>query len=115
MTQETSTPVRSYGCSRACGNPYDFILIAVSEAFTEMLCLPCFMETARDMMMAVVSPDDPTVTQAVAEFPVSEQTPMNQPVTRKRGHHAPADSDDPGALEEFDGVITEDELPDAFR
>lgn len=106
---------RSYGCSRACGNPYDFVVIAVSEAHTEMLCLPCFVQTAMEMVRAVVSPDDETVQSAVAAFPPSDQVPMSGGVKRRRGHHAPAETEDPDILEVFDGVITADELPDEFR
>lgn len=115
MSETSEAPARSYGCSRACGSPYDFIVIAVSEAFTEMLCLPCMVQTSMDLVRAVVEPDDETVQAAVAEFPASEQVPMTGGVKRKRGHHAPAESDDPDALEMFDGVVTVDELPDAFR
>ena len=115
MTETTATPERSYGCSRGCGNPFDFVFTSVSEAFTELLCLPCFVSTAVGMIQAVTEPDNETVQRAVAEFPPSEQTPMSAGVTRKRGHHAPAEVDDPDALEAFDGVVTVDELPDAFR
>jgi hypothetical protein len=115
MSETSEAPARSYGCSRACGNPYDFVIVTVSEAFTEMLCFPCMVQTAMDMVRAVVNPDDDAVKAAIAEFPASEQVPMVGGVTRKRGHHAPAESDDPDALDFFDGVITEDELPDAFR
>lgn len=115
MSESDVSTGRSYGCSRACGNPYDFIVIAVSEAHTEMLCLPCFVQTAMEMVRAVVSPDDETVQSALTEFPPSDQVPMAGGVKRTRGHHAPAESDDPDMLQVFDGVITEDELPDAFR
>lgn len=115
MSETTTAPARSYGCSRGCGNPYDFVVITVSEAFTEMLCLPCFVGTAMDMVTAVTNPEDQTVQAAVAEMPASEQTPMNQPVGQARGHFAPAESEDPDVLAAFDGVVTENELPEAFR
>ena len=110
-----NTQNRSYGCSRGCGNPYDFIIVTVSEAFSEMLCLPCFVATSMDMIRAVTEPGNPDVMAAVAAMPASDQVPMADPVTRARGHHAPAESDDPTMLEAFDGVVTEDELPEAFR
>lgn len=115
MTTVVNTPERSYGCSRGCGNPFDYVLTAVSESFTELLCLPCFVQTAAMMIRSVVDPTDEAVQAAVAEFPPSDQAPMAAPVTRGRGHHAPAESDDPDEIEMFDGVITEDELPDEFR
>ena len=115
MTAETTTPERSYGCSRGCGNPYDFVMISVATAHAEMLCLPCFITTSLDVVKAVTEPEDSTVQAAMAEFPPEEQAPMSVPVARQRGHHAPAESEDPDLLAAFDGVITEDELPEAFR
>ena len=90
-------------------------MISVATAHTEMLCLPCFITTSLDVVKAVTEPDDETVQAAMAEMPPPEQAPMTSPVTRKRGHHAPAEVEDPDLLAAFDGVITEDELPNAFR
>lgn len=115
MSETDQAPARSYGCSNGCGNPYDFVVVTVSDAFTQMLCFPCFVGAAAVMVKAATDPDDETVRSAVAEFPPAEQVPMKGGVTRKRGHHAPAESDDPDALEVFDGIITEDDLPDEFR
>lgn len=115
MSETDTKPERSYGCSRACGNPYDFIVVTVSEAFTEMLCFPCFVQTAYDTVKAITEADSPDVVAAMAEFPPSEQVPMAGGVKRKRGHFAPAEAEDPDMLAIFDGVITEEELPDEFR
>jgi hypothetical protein len=90
-------------------------MISVATAHAEMLCLPCFITTSLDVVKAVTEPEDSTVQAAMAEFPPEEQAPMSVPVARQRGHHAPAESEDPDLLAAFDGVITEDELPEAFR
>jgi hypothetical protein len=34
---------------------------------------------------------------------------------KKRGHNAPATSDDPDLFDAFEGIITEDELPEDFK
>jgi hypothetical protein len=90
-------------------------MVSVSEAFTEFLCMPCFVTTAVGIIQGLTEPDNETVQAAMAEFPPGEQAPMTEPIRRSRGKHAPAETDDPDLVAAFDGVITEDDLPDEFR
>lgn len=115
MTEQVTTPERSYGCSMGCGNPYDFIRISVQDATTLFLCFPCDVQMMVQSLQALQDADDPEIAAMLADAGTVEQTPMNSGVGRRRGHHAPAEENDPDALEAFDGVVTVDELPDAFR
>lgn len=103
---------RSYGCSYGCGNPYDFIVVMVRDAETQMLCVPCFIRTAMDMVSAIVEPDNPDVQQRVMEAPAPEQVPMNGRQVAARGHEAPVDSLDPDAIGKFEGYVLSDEIDD---
>lgn len=106
---ETIEP-RSYGCSLACGNPYDFIVVLVQDGTTQMLCTPCFVRTAADMLEAMTNPDDPEVQRRIAEAGTVEQVPMYGRQVAGRGHEAPADSLDPDAISEFEGYVLDDEV-----
>lgn len=106
---------RSYGCTFGCGNPYDYIVVAVADGTTEFLCLPCYVRLATDMIAAVTDPDDPKVQKAMAEATAVLQAPMASNGVKPRGKNAPATSQDDDILDAFDSVITEDELPDEFR
>lgn len=114
MTDDTTTERRSYGCSMGCGNPYDFIVVMVSDADTQLLCTPCFVRNAMDMVTAIMNPDDPEVVKRIAEAGAPEQVPMNGRQTAKRGHEAPADSLDPDAIDKFEGYVLDDEVDDVI-
>lgn len=116
MSEPTpDTPVRSYGCSYACGNPYDFIFVSVMDGTTEFLCLPCMVRLASDMVAAVTEPDNPILAQALAGAGQVDSTPMSNGGVKRRGKNAPVTADDDDLISAYDSVITEDELPDAFR
>lgn len=115
MDTDQSTVKRSYGCSLGCGNPYDFIVVMVSGAETQLLCTPCFIQTASQMLEAMINPDNEMVRQLMSEAGETEQVPMNGVRAPRRGHEAPAETDDPDAIEAFDGFVLEDELPDGFK
>lgn len=115
MSLETPAPDRSYGCSFGDGNPYDFILVTVADATTLFLCLPCYLRTSIDVVTAVTQPDSPDVRAALAAAGSVESVPMTSGRVRKRGKNAPADVEDDGLIEAYDGFVTEDELPDEFR
>jgi hypothetical protein len=70
---------------------------------------------ASDMVAAITESDNPDVAAklSVVSGEVLESTPG--PKGRTRGHNAPATTDDPDVFAAYDGVITEDELPEAFR
>lgn len=106
---------RSYGCTFGCGNPYDFILVSVRDGTTEFLCVPCMIRLASDMVEAITNPDSPAVAEAMANAGIFEQPPMPAHVVKGKGHNAPATNLDPDLFDSYDSVITEDELPEAFR
>jgi hypothetical protein len=108
-------PQRAYGCSLACGNPYDFVVILVQDGTTQFLCTPCFVHTAHDMLMAMADPGNSDVQRRMSEAGDVETVPMTQDFVMGRGHNAPAGVDDPDAIEAFAGFVLEDELPDAMR
>jgi hypothetical protein len=112
MTVSDATEVepRSYGCSLACGNPYDFIVVLVEDSSTQMLCTPCFVRTAADMLEAMLNPDDPEVQQRIASAGDIDTVPMKGRQVAKRGHEAPADSLDPDAIEVFESYVLDDEI-----
>lgn len=116
MTAEQPQPlVRSYGCTFGCGNPYDVIVIMVSDGTTEFVCIPCFVKLASDMVAAIVDGDDPNV-KAAMEWASANPSESAPGPTGKRGkHNAPATNDDPDLLDAFDDVITVDDLPEEFR
>lgn len=103
-TQSDDQHPRSYGCTFACGNPYDVIVTMVSDASTEFLCIPCFIKTAADMLTAMTNHDDPTVKAAMAyaaEHPIT-QTPG--PPGRKGKKNAPATANDLDIFAAYDAV-----------
>jgi len=106
---------RSYGCTFGCGNPYDFVFISVRDGTTEFLCLPCFVHLASDMVKAVTEPSADEKAAWSDDELTGQGAPMLTGGSRGRGKNAPATSDDPGLLEAFDSVITEEDLPEVFR
>jgi len=114
--EQTEEPQgRSYGCSFGCGNPYDYIVISCADGSTEFLCLPDYVRLAMDMVAAVTEPDNPMVQAAVLGAGQIEQVPHTHHKPKARGKNAPVTMPDDDTIEEFDGVITVDELPDEFR
>lgn len=106
---------RSYGCSYGDGNPYDFVIIQVGEKEVLMLCTPCFIQTAAQMLEAMQNPDNEVVRKMLAEAPdASEQVPFEDDIPG-RGHNAPVETKDPDAIEAFESFVLEDELPDGFK
>jgi hypothetical protein len=116
MTQPSpNVPDRSYGCSFGCGNPYDFVFVSVRDGTTELLCLPCMIQLATQMVESIQNPDSPIVAAAISAFPSDSLVKVSSPGVKPRGRNAPATTDDPDVIEAFAEMITEDELPDAFR
>lgn len=115
MPDQPVTPVRSYGCTFGCGNPYDVIIVSVADSTTEMLCMPCFVRMASDVMEAITNPDSDAVKAAESLAGEAEQVPMRGDGIRKRGHNAPATATDPDILSAFDSRITPEELGEEFR
>jgi hypothetical protein len=116
MSEPTpDTPPRSYGCSFGCGNPYDFVFVSVVDGTTEFLCLPCMVRLASDMVAAVTEPDNPSLLSALAGAGKIDTAPMSNGGVKRRGKNAPVNTDDDDLLSAYEDVITEDELPEAFR
>ena len=114
MSDPTELEQRSYGCSLACGNPYDFVVVIVQDGTTQFLCVPCFVRTAADMLEAMTNPDDPQVQQRIAEVGDIDTVPMYGRQVAGRGHEAPADSVDPDAIEEFASYVLDDEVDEVL-
>lgn len=115
MSDQPAMPERAYGCTFGCGNPYDVVIVQVVDSTTELLCYPCFVRMASEVAEAMTNPDSPAVRAAVAGAGPVETAPMRGAGPRKRGHNAPAGTDDADVLSAFDRVITADELPEEFR
>lgn len=113
--QPQERPTRSYGCSFGCGNPYDYIVVSVSDGTTEFLCLPCYVKLAADMVAAVTSPEADDVKEALANAGTVETAPQTHSKPKSRGKNAPVTTDDDDLLEEFSSVVTVDDLPDDFK
>lgn len=109
------TAQRSYGCEFACGNPYDVILIQVSDGTTQFLCIPCFVKLASDVVSAMLDDNPTQVEEAMSAYRMATGEQPPGPTARPRGHNAPATNTDPDLFAAYDDVITMDELPEAFR
>lgn len=115
MPDNDSVPMRSYGCTFGCGNPYDYIIVSVSDNSVEMLCIPCYVKLAADMVAAITEPRNPEVMEALRAVGRDNADTVPGPRGKPRGRNAPAGTDDPDILSAFDSVITTEDLPDEFR
>lgn len=106
---------RSYGCTFGCGNPYDYVFVSVRDGTTELLCLPCFVRLASDIVNAVTTPDPAKEAAWLKSMSPLAATPMSGNGAKAGRKNAPATNDDPDLFESFDSAITTDELPEAFR
>lgn len=113
--EQNAIPQRSYGCTFGCGNPYDYVIISVSDGSTEFLCLPCYVRLATYMVRAVTDPNSLAALQEMEAAYAGESAPMTGPGPKRRGKNAPATTTDDDVIDAFNGVVTEDELPDDFR
>ena len=112
---EPDIPVRSYGCQYGCGNPYDVILIQVQDNSTLMLCIPCFIKTAIEIVDAMTGEVSPEVEAERAELNAMQQPEMRGSRVRRGRHNAPAGTDSEELIEAYDSQIADDELPDEFK
>lgn len=115
MTEMPETPVRSYGCSLGCGNPYDVILITVEDGSALFLCIPCHIKLSADMLAAMTDGSNPEVMAKLAVAQMNLTGVVPGPRGKRRGHNAPAETDDPDLIAAYDDTITPDDLPDEFR
>lgn len=116
MTEQVTPELkRSYGCSMGCGNPYDYILVDISDGSTLFLCVPCYIKVATDMVTAMTNPDDPAVQAAVSAYTLATGEAVPGPSGKPRGRNAPAGMGQDDMFDAYDPVITVDELPPEFR
>lgn len=115
MPDSTGMPQRSYGCTFGCGNPYDYVIVSVADNTVELLCVPCYVRLAADMVNAITSPDDPKVVAALNAVARDTAERVPGPSGEPRGHNAPAGTEDPDILSAFESVITVEDLPDDFK
>jgi hypothetical protein len=115
MPGSSSMPERTYGCTFGCGNPYDYIIVSVVDNSTEMLCIPCYVRLAADMVAAITDPDNPEVAAALKAVGQDNAERVPGPTGKPRGHNAPVGAADDGILSAFEDVITTDDLPPEFR
>lgn len=115
MPSNSGMPERSYGCTFGCGNPYDYIIVSAVDNSVEMLCIPCYIKVAADMVAAITDTDNPDVMAALQSVAVDNAEAASGPKGKPRGHNAPSGFNDPDILEVFDSVITTEDLPDEFR
>lgn len=109
MTDNAQTQ-RSYGCEFACGNPYDVILIQVSDGTTQFLCIPCFIKLASDVVEAMTDGNSEYVQSAMSAYRATAGEPPPGPTGKARGHNAPATSSDPDLFAAYDDVVTLEEF-----
>lgn len=114
-TESNEAQPRSYGCTFGCGNPYDVIVTMISDASTDLLCIPCFIKVAHDMLQAMTEHDNPQVQAALAYAAANPLTQVPGPSGRKGRKNAPATSNDLDILDAYDGVIDTEDLSDEFR
>lgn len=114
-TPVQQTQPRSYGCSMGCGNPYDVIVITVDDGTTLFVCIPCYVRLATDMIAAITDPDNADIRVALAAAAGSTGEVAPGPSGKRRGRNAPAGTVDPDLLEAYEELVTEEDLPDAFK
>lgn len=112
---EPEESVRSYGCQYGCGNPYDVILIQIQDNSTLLLCIPCFVKTAIEIVDAMTGDVSPEVETERRELNSIQQPVMSGSRVRRGRHNAPAGTDNPDLIEAYDTQIVDDELPDKFK
>lgn len=115
MADNPNTNTRSYGCTFGCGNPYDFIIVSVADNSVEMVCVPCYVRLAADMLGAITVPDSPEMMEALRAVGMDNSERVPGPAGNPRGHNPPAGTEDPAIFEAFESVISAEDLPDEFK
>jgi len=108
-------PVRSYGCTFGCGNPYNYIVTSVVDSTSDFLCIPCFLKLASQILDAFEESDPEIIRAAIEDMTSQPQAPMNENGVKPMGENPPVDMAVPEAFEPERKVITVDQLPPEFR
>lgn len=108
MTDSNTTEARSYGCTFACGNPYDFVVIDIRSGTTEFVCLPCFVRLAGDLVAAVTETNNPALAAALAYDAGNPVAQAPGPTGKRRGKNAPVTTIDPDLFDVFDAAMPDD-------
>lgn len=113
--QDQTVPVRSFGCQYGCGNPMDVMLYQFVDGSTLVLCIPCFIRTAMDIVTAMTSNPDEGIQQMMAEMTTLDMVDTPTARARRGKHNAPAGVDNAELIDAYDTAVTEDELGDEFK
>lgn len=108
-------PERSYGCSMGCGAPFDIVIISVQDASTLMLCIPCHLRLAMQLMESFVDGDSDQVQRMISEAGAAGDAAPFDGNVRRRGHNAPVNSDDAGLIEAYDDLLTAEEVAELLE
>lgn len=114
MTEPNFESPRSYGCSNGDGNPYDVILVNVSDGTTDFLCMPCFVHVAAGVVEAMTNPESPDVQRALTTVAGLGLTPVPGPSGATGKRNAPAQNNDPGVFELYDAAVEWDGNPESI-
>lgn len=104
---------RSYGCQFGCGNPMDVVLTQILDNSTLILCIPCFVKVAIEIVDAMTGDVSTEVETARQELATMEQAPMSGSRARRGRHNAPVGTTSDDLIEAYDSAVTADELDDA--
>ena len=104
---------RSYGCQFGCGNPFDVILFQVVDSSTLMLCTPCHIKLAIEIVDAMTGEVSPEVEASRQEIDAMDQAPHTGARARRGRHNAPVGTTSDDLIEAYDSAVTADELDDA--
>lgn len=115
MSEQPVEPKRSYGCSFGCGRPFDYVLANVEDSEVLFLDVVCFLRLVKDMVDAMVDPEDGAIAYKLAKAGSVEHVPDNSDSVKPSGHNAPIGIGNDDAIEEYDGYVLEDELSDEFK
>lgn len=114
MDTDTVAPERSYPCSYSCGNQIDVILTQFTDSTTLMLCMPCFLLTAQQVLEAMIDPESGEVKAKVSQAGTVDRATLGPAKSRARKSGTWIDPNDPDFIEPFSGFDTEDDGPESI-
>lgn len=108
MDNELPAPDRTYPCSYGCGNQIDVILTQVEDSTTLMLCMPCFILTAQQVLEAMVNPDNPDVKKRISDAGAVNRATRGKAASSRAKKPEEQDPDDPDYIAPFQGFDIEE-------